>query len=112
MIKKIIRLVKPLVEHFPQLAMTYRYVRDNWQIYEEPRVTPLGFKFVGNQLMQNGQFEPIENAIVKKILPFIDIVINVGANIGYYCCLALNNDKYVVAFEPISLNLRYLLKKH
>jgi FkbM family methyltransferase len=108
--KQIIRFAKPIVEHFPRLAMTYRYVRDRWEINEEPRETPMGFKFVGNQSMQNGQFEPEETQIVKNITSFVDIVINVGANIGYYCCIALSLGKYVIAFEPININLRYLLR--
>lgn len=108
--KQLIRFVKPLIERFPKLAMTYRYVRDSWQIYEEPQETQMGFKLVGNQSMQSGWFEPEETQIVKQILPCVDIVINVGANIGYYCCIALSQGKYVVAFEPINLNLRYLLR--
>jgi len=108
--KQIIRLAKPIIERFPKLAMTYRYMRDSWQIYEEPQETPMGFKLVGNQSMQKGLFEPEETQIVKQIIPNVDIVINVGANIGYYCCIALSYKKYVVAFEPINLNLRYLLR--
>lgn len=110
MIRQLIQLVKPIVERFPRLAMTYRYVKDGWQIYEEPHETPMGFKFAGNPLMQNGQFEPEETQIVNKILPNVDTVINVGANIGYYCCIALSKDKYVIAFEPINRNVKYLLR--
>jgi len=36
--------------------------------------------------------------------------VNVGANIGYYCCHALNMNKSVIAVEPGHSNLRYLLK--
>lgn len=108
--KQLLRFMKPLIERFPNLAMTYRYLRDNWQIYEEPQETKMGFKLIGNKCMQSGQFEPEETQIVKQILPRVDIVINVGANIGYYCCIALSQEKYVVAFEPIDLNLRYLLR--
>jgi FkbM family methyltransferase len=108
--KALIRLAKPIIERFPKLAMTYRYIRDSWQIYEEPQETPMGFKFGGNQSMQDGQYDPEETLIVNRILLNTDTVINVGANIGYYCCLALSKDKYVIAFEPINLNLRYLLR--
>jgi len=37
-------------------------------------------------------------------------LVNVGANTGYYCCLALDRNKYVIAFEPINLNVKYLLR--
>jgi len=105
-----VRFVKPVIEHFPRLAMTYRYVRDGWQASAEPQETPMGFKLAGNTSMQSGQFEPEETQIVKQILPSVDSVINVGANIGYYCCIALSQGKEVVAFEPIHLNLQYLFR--
>ena len=108
--RELIKLMKSIVDRFPKLAMTYRYMRDSWQIYEEPEMTPLGFKFIGNRSMQEGKFEPEETKIVKKLIPHVDVVINVGANIGYYSCIALSHGKYVVAFEPINLNYRYLLK--
>jgi FkbM family methyltransferase len=38
------------------------------------------------------------------------LVINVGANVGYYVCQALHNNKQVIAFEPIEINLKYLLR--
>lgn len=108
--KQFVQFVKPIIERFPKLAMTYRIVRDSWQVYEEPKETPMGFKLVGNNSMQNGTFEPEETKIVKKIISDVDVVINVGANIGYYCCIALEQQKYVVAFEPIIQNLRHLLR--
>jgi len=89
--------------------MAYRYLRDSAHVHEEPQETPLGFKFIGNRQMQDGEFEPEETRLVQALLPSVDIVINVGANIGYYCCIALRADKYVVAFEPMHLNLSYLL---
>lgn len=105
------RAAKPLIEkRFPSLAMAYRYIRDNRQILDEPRETPMGFKLIGNSSMEKGVFEPDETEIVKRILERVDIVVNVGSNIGYYCCLALQKGKYVVAFEPIGSNLRYLYK--
>ena len=108
--KQLIQLMKPLVERFPKLAMTYRHVRDSWQIYAEPRQTPMGFRLIGNPLMQSGQYEPEETQIVKNLCSHVDVVINVGANIGYYCCVALSQEAHVIAFEPIDRNCRYLLR--
>lgn len=62
--RELIKLMKSIVDRFPKLAMTYRYMRDSWQIYEEPEMTPLGFKFIGNRSMQEGKFEPEETEIV------------------------------------------------
>ena len=108
--RRLIRLIKPFVERFPKMAMTYRCVRDNWQLLEIPRETPMGFKLIGNQAMQEGLYETEETELVKKLLKKVDVLLNVGANIGYYCCIALSLDKSVVAIEPTVLNLKYLLK--
>ena len=97
----IIRVLKPLVEQFPSLAMLYRHMRDTKALGKEPDLTNLGFKFNGNEVMEKGLFETIETKIVQKIFPKVDLVINIGANIGYYVCQALNNNKKVIAFEPM-----------
>lgn len=68
----------------------------------------MGFKLAGNPQMQEGRFEPEETQIVTHILPHVDVVVNVGANIGYYCAIALSKGKTVIAFEPMPLNLQYL----
>jgi hypothetical protein len=102
--------MQPLVERFPKIAMSYRYLRDNRFIFEDPKETPLGFKFIGNEKMEQGIFEKEEIEIVNRCLNRTDIFINIGANIGYYCCIALKRGKHTVAFEPIESNLRYLYK--
>jgi len=93
-----------------RLYQAYRYIKDKRDIFDEPKKTPMGFKLSGNEAMQRGEFEPEETGIVKEIIQHVDILINVGANIGYYCCIALSHAKPVVAFEPIHLNLQYLLR--
>jgi FkbM family methyltransferase len=60
--------------------------------------------------MAQGTFEPIEKELVRKVLMDVDVFVNVGANVGYYCCHALSMGKPVIAFEPIERNLRYLYK--
>jgi FkbM family methyltransferase len=109
-IDQLISLVKPLVVKFPVLATMYRNTRDRQDFREEPKATPWGFKLAGNSLMQQGLFEPTETELVQNILKDVDVLVNVGANVGYYCCHALNLGKQVIAFEPIDRNLRYLYK--
>lgn len=77
---------------------------------EEPKATPWGFKLAGNAAMAQGTFEPTETGLVRNILQDVDILVNVGANVGYYCCHALSMGKPVIAFEPMERNLRYLCK--
>jgi FkbM family methyltransferase len=88
----------------------YRSVRDQLDFMEEPKATPWGFKLAGNTAMAQGTFEPTETELVRNILKDVDILVNVGANVGYYCCHALSMGKPVIAFEPIERNLRYLCK--
>ncbi len=106
----LISLVRPFVDRLPRIATMYRSVRDELDFLEEPRPTQWGFKLAGNAAMEQGTFEPTETELVRSILKDVDILINVGANIGYYCCHALSMGKSVIAFEPIARNLRYLCR--
>lgn len=60
--------------------------------------------------MERGEFEPHETHLVCELIKEVDVLINVGANIGYYSCLALHAGKSVIAFEPIPENLHFLLR--
>lgn len=60
--------------------------------------------------MASGDFEPQETKLVRDLLSRVDILVDVGANVGYYCCHALSLGKPVIAIEPITRNLHYLLK--
>jgi FkbM family methyltransferase len=62
--------------------------------------------------MMSGTFEPAETVIVRKLVGNIDVFVDVGANIGYYVCHALqsNPECRVVAIEPLPSNLRCLLR--
>ncbi len=104
------RSVRPLVERNPRMAMTYRHYRDLRDVAREAVATPFGFRMVGNEAMERGGFEPAETAFVRRALADADVFVNVGANIGYYCCFALQLGRKVVAFEPLPGNLRYLYR--
>lgn len=92
------------------VATVVRHVRQIRALRRDPEMTPLGFRFAGNRAMELGTFEPEETELVRRLLEHSDAMINVGANIGYYCCLSIGAGKQVVAFEPIELNVRQLLK--
>ena len=93
------------------LAATYRQVRNLWQFHiRRPYATPLGFQLVGGHEMQSGTFEPDETRFLETALAVADTFVDIGANIGYFSCLARARGKRVVAFEPLAENLQYLLR--
>lgn len=102
--------IKSIVEHFPALALFYRNTRDLIDQRQPPRKTPWGFSLAGHDAMANGSFEPEETKVVRRVLADVDVLVNVGANVGYYCCHALSMGKPVIAVEPNNRNLHYLLK--
>jgi FkbM family methyltransferase len=72
--------------------------------------TPFGFQFVGPDSMQDGTFEPKEVAFLRARLAHADVFVDVGANVGYFTCIARKCGKRVVAVEPASRNLDLLFR--
>jgi len=102
-------LLKSVAHKLP-LAMPFYWLIRDLSIQKQGFLpTPWGFGLSGNEIMASGTFEPVETQIIQELLPQIDIFINVGANIGYYCCHALSLGKPTIAIEPIPNNLQYLL---
>ena len=66
-----------------------------------------------NDVMQISLFdyEPIETDIVKSNVKKNDIVVDVGANIGYYTLLMAKNEANVFSYEPEPQNFELLKKK-
>ncbi|MFO1422288.1 MAG: hypothetical protein U1F70_01345 [Candidatus Competibacteraceae bacterium] len=104
-------LLRSVVERFPLFALFLRALRDQLDQRQPPKITPWRFILAGHEGMASGEFEPLETRLVRDLLGEVDLLVNVGANIGYYCCHALSLGKPVIAMEPIARNLRYLLKQ-
>jgi FkbM family methyltransferase len=105
------RFLKKILDvHFPRVSIACRRFQNERVSIREPVDTPMGFKLVGLPVMERGSFEQEEALLVRRLLKEADVVINVGANVGFYCCLSLHEKKQVVAFEPIAPNLRCLYK--
>lgn len=103
-------LFRSIVEYFPSSALLFRTLRDQMDLGQIPKMTPWGFTLAGHEDMAAGAFEPQETKLVRHLLGKVDLLVNAGANVGYYCCHALSLGKQVIAIEPIARNLRYLLK--
>lgn len=102
-------LKKYMAVVFPNLAKTYLNYTNSRKVRSlGVKDTILGFKFTGNKLMQEGKFEPDETKMLSTLMMKHDVFVDVGANIGFYCCLAKSLNNYVVAFEPDTSNLQIL----
>ena len=104
------KMIRSGIEEFPSVANYLRTTRDLLDRRHRALTTPWGFKLAGNDDMALGRFEVVETQIVRNLLQDVDILINVGANIGYYCCHALSFGIPVIAVEPIPRNLWYLMR--
>ncbi|SHI87137.1 methyltransferase, FkbM family [Shimia gijangensis] len=82
--------------------------RANRLLQKEAVQTDLGFLFAGPEAMTSGVFEPKETAILTALLSDADKFVNVGANFGYYVCLAQSLGVPSVAVEPVPVNLEIL----
>lgn len=104
MLRRVLRLLRPMSDRLPWAARAYRGVRDRWAVTGTPVMTTMGFRFYGIRSMMDGTFEAEETATIRALLQHSDLFVNVGANIGYYCCHACQLGVPVIAFEPIPLN--------
>ena len=75
-----------------------------------PSMTSHGFLFLGHQDMMNGTFEEAEVATLRRIADEFDLLINIGANHGYYVCLARLLGKTVIAIEPHPFNVDIMIR--
>ena len=93
-----------------KIAKTYRLWRDQRKFAKRVyKPCKIGFNFYGHRQMQNGSFEDDEIRIAKPFLRTSDVFIDIGANVGYYTCLACHEGcQAVLAVEPLQENLKYL----
>lgn len=113
------RLLANLYTHWKRRAALARFeLKDICDSYltsaTKPQMTPYGFQICGSQsmhhiAMQRGEFEPEETELFIQQYEQADVVVDVGANIGFYTCLARSYGKHVLAVEPLPRNLKYLM---
>lgn len=105
----VVTTVKRLVGNSPGVREAYRAWRDARVRRMPAPMTPWGFTLAGHPAAAAGAFEREETTLVRDLLADVDLLVNVGANVGYYCCHALSLGRAVIACEPMPSNLRYLL---
>jgi FkbM family methyltransferase len=118
------RRLKKRLKDFPPALAAHRLVRRaDWWLRDirsaffsrstELHTTPYGFKLRGTNsihhlAMQKGTFEPEETTQFIEAFRHAEVFVDVGANIGFYSCLARRSALHVVAVEPLAKNLEYL----
>ncbi len=75
-----------------------------------PVETPFGFKISAPRAMQDGSFERSDVRIIRQIMDASDLFINIGANVGYYCCFAQMAGLRTIAVEPQPNNATLLMR--
>lgn len=114
-LKNYVKDSKVLYSLYSRFAWKIHMLKDWWGVTVAKKGieadSPMGFNLTTGyhpayRLMRNGVFEPDETALMQKIFTQVDTFVDVGANIGYYTCLALQSNTPVIAFEPQPLNLR------
>lgn len=93
--------------YVPSLKNLYRRVWDRWAL-SNPLPTSHGFILAGQPGMTRKSWEMNEIREFLELLKGCSTCIDVGANVGFYSCLAAVNGKHVVAVEPLPRNLRFL----
>jgi FkbM family methyltransferase len=98
-----------LKSNFPNLFLTYLSYKSK-QGYREmqQKVTKMGFTFMGMQSMLDGTFEPEETNIILDSLKKTDVFIDIGANNGYFSCIANHQGVKTISIEPLPENLNIL----
>jgi len=109
--KLFIPLLRFMALKMPLLADYYRYRRDSKPLMRSVKYREaLGFSFNGPDSMEKGLFEPDETEIFETVIGHFDVLVNIGANTGYYALKALSRNVDVLAFEPNYLNTKILLR--
>jgi FkbM family methyltransferase len=98
-----------LRNRLPAAVAAYHSFRTARSIYgAKPQMCELGFRFAGPAEMLSGAFEKEEASVILEQTGHADVFIDIGANVGYYTCLARHRQRHVVAIEPFPQNLDQL----
>ena len=100
--------LRATLRRIPLASYLYHRVREGVAPLAPAVPTPYGFRFAGNAAMRSGGFEREEIELVRELLEERDALIDVGANIGLYTCLARSLGKQALAVEPLAANVRRL----
>jgi FkbM family methyltransferase len=93
----------------PPLGRQYRLLRDATN-RRRSVPTKYGFTLAGDPSMTNPDWESNEVEAFLELLQNHDAVLDIGANVGFYSCLAASREVHTVAVEPSARNLSFLYR--
>lgn len=97
------------LRQIPLLSDIFRVVRDSLVRFQKPRLSKDGFMFIGNDQIISGEYEPEVKSFLYQVIGKFSTFVNIGANHGYYLCLATKlGFKNVIGVEPLIQNVRVL----
>ncbi len=100
---------KHIDAHAPLLGRAYRSLLD-LSVNRKARPTSYGFELAGSVWAARENYEREQVEVFLRLLDSHDVVLDIGANIGFYSCLAASRNKHVISFEPLPKNFSYLCK--
>lgn len=100
-----------MLKSYPPLHAAAKSFYTQKLLNADARVTTHGFGLLGPDSMVEGYFEPEETAQLIALFAKVDRFVNIGANVGYYVCLARKHGLPTVAIEPLERNAQ-LLKRN
>ncbi len=98
-----------MVDAVPPVARSYRYVRDvthKLPTYE----TLFGFPITGDPYIDTSRQTSGEAGLFLEAIKTADLVVDIGANVGFFTLLAATNSVPVTAIEPDVANVEILLR--
>lgn len=69
-----------------------------------PSKTKEGFQLIHDKFPFPDDWEAANRKLLCSLLPNVSLFVNVGANIGFYCCMAQNLGVRTIALEPEPAN--------
>lgn len=102
------RFRKSVDTYLPFVGRAYRSAREIGR--RRSRQSSYGFRLAGAPDMAKEDFDHDQASAFLECIATHDVVLDIGANVGFYSCLASRHGKPVLAFEPSERNLRFLFR--
>jgi FkbM family methyltransferase len=65
-------------------------------------------KHISTSILERGEWEPFETAVVSRLVRAADLIVDAGANIGWYTMVSASLGARVIACEPLPANAALL----